>query len=43
MLQGKDMWLTEQANKDPKADEYLAKFSDNNLTASGNDIPSNAQ
>jgi hypothetical protein len=43
MLQGKDMWLTEQANKDPKADEYLAKFSDNNLTASGNDIPSHAQ
>ncbi len=43
MLQGKDMWLTEQANKDPKADEYLAKFSDINQTASGNDIPSNAQ
>ena len=45
MLQGKDMWLVEEANKKggEHIGEYLAKFSDMNMTASGKNIAPNAQ
>ncbi len=43
MLQWKNMWLIEEANNDTRVDEYFAKFSDMNATASSNDIAPGAQ